>query len=119
MWMYIDFHLHLRVLLSYGVPALHTLAPSSEGLRSPNAPDVFIAISTLNRLCPQHLQPPFLVRSSALKYDGEWFYVVSVTYSHIKMVHDTDNKKELDMRRTELLLRLSGTDTLRYGEFHR
>ena len=33
------------------------------------------------------------------------------------MVDDTDNKKELGMRRTEPLMRLSGTQ--RYAEFHR
>ena len=60
----------------FGLPR----APSSEGLRSPNAPELFIAISTLHRLWRQHLQPPSLVRSSALKFDGEWFHAVGITY---------------------------------------
>ena len=50
------------------------------------------------------------------KIDGERLYVVGVTDCRIKMADVTDNK--LEMWRTELLLRLSCKDTLRYGEFH-
>ena len=45
--------------------------------------------------------------------------VVGVTHCHIKMVDDTDNNKELEMWRTDLLMHLSGTHIQRYSKFHR
>ena len=44
--------------------------------------------------------------------------VVGMTHCCIKK-DDIDNKKELDMHRTETLLHLSGTQLLKYGDFHR
>ena len=43
---------------------------------------------------------------------------MGITHCHIKMVDDTDNKKELEMPRIEPLVRLSGTHILRYNSFH-
>ena len=46
--------------------------------------------------------------------------VLGVTHCRIKMVDDvTDNRKELEMPRTQLFVRLSGTHMLRYGDFQR
>ena len=44
---------------------------------------------------------------------------VGVTHYRIKMVDDSNKKKESEMRRTEPILRLSGTQLLKYGDFHR
>ena len=47
--------------------------------------------------------------SSASKLDGKLHHnCVGVTIAVLKMVDDTDNKKELEIPRTEPLLRQSG-----------
>ena len=99
-----------------------TLAHSSEGLSvskrskqvysNPDSPKTVASVPVVtffgDKLCSKH--------------DGEvnchWLLALDVTRFHIKMVDDTDNKKKLEIPPTELLVCLSGTHILRYGDFH-
>ena len=73
---------------------------------SPNTQSEFTAIQIfINCDGSTGSYVPSLALSSASKPDGEmWLSAVGVIHCHnIKMVDNTNNKKELEMRRTEPL----------------
>ena len=102
---YFVVELHVRTATQAPIPFARnvcchlwlTLAPSSEGIWFPNTPNEFIVIRIHQKcsVCSCLRWRQSLLQNLA--------FAVDVTRCHIKMVDDTNNKKELEMLRTELL----------------